>query len=195
MNAGWLRAAGAGRQCAPGAPSGVVGRPLRFTVRSHHLRSALALALVPVGCLASGQEPDPTQQTEQAELSIARSLDIDYRKCATVVLSDQIRELSKADTAYVSIMGEDPDKATLTSLRKVHPRTKRGSQLPEHQEDVRHSHTWFFYFGDLRATSEGEYMARTGFHCGSLCAAATEYRLKKDGDTCSVVFTRILWQS
>jgi hypothetical protein len=159
------------------------------------LRSALALALVSVGCLASGPETDLTQQTEQAELSIARSLDIDYRKCATVVLSDQIRELSKADTAYVSIMGEDPDRAALTSLRRVHPHTKRGSQLPEHQEDVRHSHTWFFYFGDLRAVSSGEYVARTGFHCGTLCAAATEYHLKRDGESCSIISSKLLWQS
>ena len=174
---------------------GASGRPLNFTVRSHHLRSALALALVPIGCLAAGQEADPTKQREQAELAIARSLDIDYRKCATVVLSDQFRELATADTAYVSIMGEDPDNAALTFLRKLHSRTKRGSQLPEHQEDVRHSHTWFFYFGDLRTVSSGEYMARTGFHCGTLCAAATEYRLKRDGDSCSIISSRILWQS
>jgi hypothetical protein len=133
--------------------------------------------------------------TEQAQLEIARSLDMDYRKCAGVVLSDQIRQLTRADTAYVSIMGEDPDTATLKSLRRLQARIEPGSKMSPLKDDSRHTNLWLFYFGDLRQVSPGEYIASAGFHCGSLCAAATEYRLQKDGNSCSVFSSRILWQS
>ena len=158
------------------------------------MRAAQALAVFCVGCLASSVQASELTDAQRAELAIARSLDIDYRKCASVVISDQIRTLSNADTAYVTIMGEDPDKATLTLLRSVHARTRPYSQMPKPPE-VTHSHIWSFYFGDLRAISSGEYMARAAFNCGTLCAAATEYRLRKSTDTCSIVSSRILWQS
>jgi hypothetical protein len=158
------------------------------------MRASFALVAVALGCMAArAQEPD-LHLTEAAQLAIARGLDIDYRKCAAVVLSEQIRQLTESDTAYISIMGEDPDSATLASLRRVHARTTLGSKLPPFGH-THHSHTWSFYFGDLRATASEEYVATAGFLCGSLCAETREYRLRKEGDSCSIASSKILWQS
>ena len=173
---------------------GASGRTLNFTVRSHHVRAASALALVSVACFGAPTAED-FSQAERGDRAIARSLDIDYRKCAAVVLAYQFRDLTKGDSAYVSIMGEDPDQTTLASLRRTYSRTKPYSQAPRIQPEVRHSHTWTFYFGVLRAVASGEYTAKVGYACGSLCAGGTEYRLKRDGDSCSIVSSGIEWQS
>jgi hypothetical protein len=146
------------------------------------------------GCmtaLAPGGELPPT---EEAQLATARSLDIDYHKCAAVVLSEQIHQLTKSDTAYISIMGEDPDSTTLASLRRIHAHTAAGSKAPPIGKGP-HTHTWQFYFGDLHPVSPGEYTATTGFQCGGLCAEARAYRLRKNGDSCAVISSNILWQA
>ena len=152
--------------------------------------SRVALMCGCVTALALGGESPFSFQTQ---LETARGLDIDYRKCAAVVLSDQIRQLTNSDTAYISIFGEDPDSATLASLRRVHPRTALGSKAPS--ISAKHTHNWLFNFFDLHAVASEEYAAQAGFYCGRLCADAKEYRLKKDGDSCAVISSNILWQS
>lgn len=154
---------------------------------------SVAAVMVALGYIAAQAADAPKTETE--ELAIARGLDIDYRDCAVVVLSDQIRQLTDSDTAYISIMGADPDGVTLAALRKAHLRTTLGSQAPHTLGQAKHSHTWSYNFVALHAIAPGEYVASTGFYCGRLCAAAIEYRLKKNGHSCSIVAPTILWQA
>jgi hypothetical protein len=158
------------------------------------MRASSALVAITLGCMTvHAREGDPPPK-EEAQLATARSLAIDYRKCAAVVLSEQIAQLTKSDTAYIWIMGEDPDSATLTSLRRAHAHTVSGSRAPQ-MANVPQTHIWIFSFGDLHSVSSEEYAAKTAFRCGSLCGEAREYRLRKNGDSCAVISSSILWQS
>jgi len=159
------------------------------------MRAALALAFLAIVC-GSGfaRESDP-EQTERADRATAQKLDIDYKRCSAVILGEQIRQLAQDDVAYVFIIGDDPDARTFELLRKSHVRVEPGSKMPQIPDDATSSHTWALSLSFIRPVAPGEYVAVAGYHCGSLCAGATEYRLSKSGKSCSVLSSRLLWVS
>ena len=159
------------------------------------MRTVLELVFVVTVC-GSGfaQENDP-EQIERADRATAQKLDIDYKRCSIVILQQQMGELAEDDIAYVSIIGDDPDALTLKMLRKLHARVEPGSKMPSIPDDEIHSHTWFFSISFIKPVAPGEYVAGAGYHCGALCAGATEYRLSKNGNSCSVLSSRPLWVS
>jgi hypothetical protein len=159
------------------------------------VRIALALAFVVVLC-GSGfaQEGDP-EQAERADRATAQKLDIDYRRCSTVILGQQFDQLAEEDVAYVSIIGDDPDATTLELVRKLHGRVEPGSKMPTIPDGETHSHTWAFVVSFIRPAGPGAYVAVAAYHCGGLCAGATEYQLLKSGKSCSVLSSRLLWVS
>jgi hypothetical protein len=159
------------------------------------VRTALALAFVVAVCgRGLAQENDP-EQTERADRAIAQKLDIDYKQCSTVLLGQQFAQLAEDDVAYVSIIGEDPDAATLAALRRLHGRVEPYSKMPSIPDGQKNSHTWAVTVASIKPAAPGEYVAVAAYHCGSLCAGATEYRLSKSGKSCSVLSSRLLWVS
>jgi len=144
----------------------------------------------------SQSDPEQTERiAERTNRAIAQRLDIDYKRCSTVILRQQMGQLAEDDVAYVSIIGEDPDATTLNMLRKLHARVEPGSKTPSIADGEIHSHTWFFAISFMRPVAPREYVAGAGYHCGALCAGATEYRLSKSGKSCSVLSSRLLWVS
>ena len=136
------------------------------------------------------------QREQQANLTIARNLDINYRKCAVVILTDQIRQLGHFDrlSVYVSIIGEDADQATLDALRSLAPSVLPGSQMPQLAPGETASDHWHYSVSSIHRDSDDGYTAIVGFYCGSLCGARIEYQLKKHEDSCAVAGQRVLVQ-
>ena len=133
------------------------------------------------------------QDKQQSELT-AHNLDISYRKCAVVVLTDQIKQLGHRDrrTVYVSIFGVDADEATLEALRPLVASIRPGSQMPHLSETA--SDHWLYSVSSIHRGLADGYTAVVNFYCGMLCGASIEYQLKKEGDSCAVVGQRILVQ-
>jgi len=158
------------------------------------VRIALVLAFVVVCGSGFAQQNDP-EKTGRADRATAQKLDIDYRQCSTVLLGQQFAQLAEDDVAYVSIIWEDPDAATLAVLRKLHGRVEPYSKMPSIPDGQTNSHAWAVIVGYIKPVGPSEYVAVASYHCGSLCAGATEYRLSKSGKSCAVLSSRLLWVS
>lgn len=129
-------------------------------------------------------------------VALQHGSDIDYRKCAVVILTDQIKQLGHRDrlSVYVSINGEDPDQATLDALRPLAASIRPGSYMPHLPPGVTVSDHLQYDVSSINRGIADQYTAMVGFYCGSLCGARIEYQLKKHEDSCTVTGQRILVQ-
>jgi len=123
------------------------------------------------------------------------SCGVSQDKCAVAILTDQLKNsLAARGTVYVSINGEDADRATLDALRPLAASIRPGSQMPHLAPDATASDHWLYSVSSIHHDRDDRYTAMVGFYCGSLCGARIEYQLKKEGDSCAVVGQRILVQ-
>src|SRR5262245_42023594 len=146
-------------------------------------------------CGVAHADEDKTQQALRANLVEAKSLDIDYRKCAAVILSKEIGKLDPrvADTVYVSVIGEDPDQPTLKALRRSRVSVQPASTILSVMDKWQYSdHKWFYTVSSIRPSGTGEYTALGGYFSGPLCSARIAYRAKKSGDSCEVISSRVI---
>ena len=137
-------------------------------------------------------------EEHQKDLAAARDLDIDYRKCAVVVLTAEIRKqhLNASQSIYISIIGEDPTSSVLASLAAAGIKAESASRRPKAAQSnviVMSSDIGSFGFADIHRRWFGGYRAHAGYVCGGLCAGASEYRLEKSGDSCVIDSQSPLW--
>ena len=129
---------------------------------------------------------------QRIRLSALRHLDIDFEKCAVVVLTAELarQRLKTSDRVFVSIIGEDPTPRVLAMLAAAGTPAEPVSLQPEEKNQtgvmVMSSSDWHFGFTSIYPRWFGRYRAIAGYRCGMLCSGATEYRLKRDGDSCAI---------
>ncbi len=147
------------------------------------------------------QEQQEAELQRKHALATARGLDIDYQKCAVAVLVAEIgkQEAGAKQHIYISIIGEDPAPSVLSSLAAMGIKAEPGSRRPPVDRDdgviVLNADNSKFDVWGIHPRWFGGYRATAGYHCGTLCAGSTEYRLKKSGDSCVVESQRRLWVS
>lgn len=124
-----------------------------------------------------------------------KKLDIDPDECAAVVLKDLMGPVSEDNDSktYISVIGADPSEKLLSLLRsegiEALPASRQKSASGGDDGGTA------FNIGLIRKRMLGGYKVGAGYYCGMLCAASSEYQLKKDGNTCSIVSKQLLWVS
>lgn len=114
----------------------------------------------------------------------ARDIDIDYDDCAAVVLKDMIGLNTASETkVFIVVPGGAPSEKLLAQLRSA------GIPAEPKSDSSSGSDNGSVMYGMSLLSRQfwGGYTVQASYFCGMLCSGTTEYRLKKEGSSCSIV--------